>query len=272
MKYFGRAPVSAILAWVIAAGAFMAIRGDAAELVNTIKAGKPSLVTWAGLEGTGVGVDIPTGMLLTQEDSAHGTELWFTDGTPAGTHLVRDINPGSESGGPAWYHRVGNVAVFLASDGIHGLEVWRSDGTEAGTYMLADIGPGKQWYGGSAVFSGVVLDGVLYFAADDTVSGKELWRTDGTREGTFLAVDIVPGYAGSDPDGLVVAGNRLYFSRERWIVDLRRNGSGTQKIADLNISQCCVAAGNAVFFSANDGVHGIELWRAVARQPRWCKT
>jgi len=265
MKYFGRAPVSAILAWVIAAGAFMAIRGDAAELVNTIKAGKPSLVTWAGLEGTGVGVDIPTGMLLTQENSAHGTELWFTDGTPAGTHLMRDINPGSESGEPAWYHRVGNVAVFLASDGVHGLEVWRSDGTEAGTYLLSDIGPGKQWYGGSPVFSGVVLDGVLYFAADDTVSGKELWRTDGTREGTFLAADIVPGYAGSDPDGLVVAGNRLYFRANGglWISD--GTDPGTQKIADLNISLCCVAAGNAVFFSANDGVHGIELWRAVGQ-------
>ena len=129
---------------MIAAGFFMAIRGDAAELVNTIKAGKPGLVTWAGNEGMGVGVEIPRGMLLTQKDSAHGAELWITNGTPAGTHLVRDINPGAESGGPSWFWRVGDVAVFRASDGIHGTELWRSDGTELGTYMLADIGPGKQ--------------------------------------------------------------------------------------------------------------------------------
>ena len=264
MKHIGRASVSAILVWVITAGFFLAIRGYAAELVTTIKAGKPSLVTWHGLEGTGVGVDIPTGMLLTQEDSAHGIELWFTDGTPAGTHLVRDINPGSESGGPAWYHRVGNVAVFRASDGIHGSEVWRSDGTDAGTYMLADIGPGKQGFGGDAVFSGVVLDGVLYFAADDTVSGRELWRTDGTREGTFLVADIVPGYAGSDPADLTVAAGRLYFSLYTdglWVSD--GTSSGTRKIADVIVARCCTVAGNAVFFSANDEVHGIELWRAV---------
>ena len=248
MKHIGRASVSAILVWVITAGFFLAIRGYAAELVTTIKAGKPSLVTWHGLEGTGVGVDIPTGMLLTQEDSAHGIELWFTDGTPAGTHLVRDINPGSESGGPAWYHRVGNVAVFRASDGIHGSEVWRSDGTDAGTYMLADIGPGKQGFGGDAVFSGVVLDGVLYFAADDTVSGRELWRTDGTREGTFLVADIVPGYAGSDPADLTVAAGRLYFSLYTdglWVSDGTSSGTRLRVISRPTTNQHSTPSRNA---------------------------
>jgi ELWxxDGT repeat protein len=33
----------------------------------------------------------------------------------------------------------------------------------------------------------------------------------------------------------------------------------------VSISLCCVVAGNAVFFSASDGVHGIELWRAVGQ-------
>ena len=262
MKYFGRAPVSAILAWVIAAGFFMAIRGDAAELVNTIKAGKPGLVTWAGNEGMGVGVEIPRGMLLTQKDSAHGAELWITNGTPAGTHLVRDINPGAEGDRQSWFWRVGDVAVFRASDGIHGTELWRSDGTELGTYMLADIGPGKQGYG-SSVLQGAVLNGVFYFVGDDGVSGSELWRTDGTREGTFLAVDIVPGYVGSEPGGLTVAGNRLYFRSDAglWISD--GTSPGTRRITNVHVSECCVAAGNAVFFTANDEVHDIELWRAV---------
>jgi ELWxxDGT repeat protein len=262
MKQFGRATASAILTTAIAAAFFVAIRGDAAELVKTIKAGKPSLVTWAGNEGMGAGLEIPGGMLLTQKDSAHGTELWITNGTPAGTHLLRDINPGTESGGPSWFWRVGDVAVFRASDGIHGTELWRSDGTELGTYMLADIGPGKQGYGGS-VLQGAVLDGVFYFVGDDGVSGSELWRTDGTREGTFLAVDIVPGHAGSEPGGLTVAGNRLYFRTDAglWISD--GTSPGTRRITNVHVSECCVAAGNAVFFSANDEVHDIELWRAV---------
>ena len=263
MKHFGRASVSAILASVITTAFFMAIRGDAAELVKTIKAMKPNLVTWAGFEGMAVGVELPAGMLLTQQDSAHGAELWLTDGTPTGTRLVRDINPGTQSSAPFVFHRVGDVAAFLADDGIHGAELWRSDGTELGTYMLADIGPGKQGWGGTYGLGAVVLDGVLYFAADDGVSGNELWRTDGTREGTYLAVDIAPGYDGSVPGGLTVAGNRLYFvaTGGLWVSD--GTTAGTRSIANVNISNCCVAAGNAVFFSASDGVHGIELWRAV---------
>jgi ELWxxDGT repeat protein len=265
MKHFGRASASAMLASVIAAASFMAIRGDAAELVNTIKAGTPSRVTWAGNVGAAVGVELPAGMLLAQTDSAHGSELWFTNGTLAGTRLVRDINPGSVGSGPSQFRLLGDAAVFLADDGIHSLELWRSDGTEFGTYMLADIGPGTQGWGGSPGLQGVLLDGVLYFAANDSVSGNELWRTDGTREGTFLAVDIVPGYNGSDPGGLTIAGNRLYFraSGGLWVSD--GTPAGTQIVANLNISTCCVAAGNAVFFSANDGVHGIELWRAVGQ-------
>jgi ELWxxDGT repeat protein len=243
----------------------MALPGDAAELIKTIKAGKPSLVTWSGYEGMGAGAEIPAGMVLSQQDSAHGAELWFTDGTPSGTRLVRDIFPGTAGSMPTWFRRVGDVAVFLANDGIHGLELWRSDGTDAGTYLLADIGPGKQAYGGSNVLEGAVLEGVLYFTADDAVSGSELWRTDGTREGTFLAADIMPGYEGSSPADLTIAGNRLYFrlSDGLWSSDGTR--IGTLRIAELNVVRCCVAAGNAVFFSANNGVNGVELWRAVGQ-------
>ncbi|HEV7609200.1 MAG TPA: ELWxxDGT repeat protein [Steroidobacteraceae bacterium] len=265
MKHFGRASATALFASMIAMVFLTSIRGDAAELVKTIKSGAPGLVTWSGYEDMIAGVELPAGLLVSQKDPAHGTELWFTDGTPSGTRLIRDINPGTESSGPISFRRIGDVAVFQANDGIHGPELWRSDGTEAGTYLLADIGPGKQGFGSAPVFPGVVLNGILYFEADDGVSGSELWRTDGTREGTFLAADIVPGYAGSGPADLTVAGNRLYFreSDGLWVSD--GTGAGTQKIADVVVLQCCVAAGDAVFFSANDGVHGGELWRAVGQ-------
>jgi ELWxxDGT repeat protein len=166
------------LSVALAALVFFSLRATAFELVADLNDGAPARVLYSSyMRG-----DIPGGTLLAMEDETHGSELWFTDNTPQGTRLVKDIFPGRHASGPGSYTRLGNVSVFLASDGVHGVELWRSDGTSAGTYMLADIGPGAQNYGGG--YPSAVLNGVLYFSADDGVVGNELWRTDGTTSGT----------------------------------------------------------------------------------------
>jgi ELWxxDGT repeat protein len=57
----------------------------------------------------------------------------------------------------------------------------------------------------------VTLNGVSYFAANDGVHGMELWKSDGTQEGTQLVRDLVPGTAGSEPGTLSVVNNRIVF-------------------------------------------------------------
>ena len=106
--------------------------------------------------------------------------------------------------------------MFLASDGIHGLESCGDlDGTELGTYMLADIGPGKQWYGGSNVLEGVVLNGVFYFAAitrsPEVNCGAPMARAKGLSSLSTSCLDTTD----PSPEGLTVAGNRLYFRTSR---------------------------------------------------------
>jgi ELWxxDGT repeat protein len=78
-------------------------------------------------------------------DLTHGDELWKSNGTEAGTVLVRDIHPGGPDGDPASLRGVGGRLFFSAGDGTHGRELWKSDGTRAGTVLVKDINAGG-WF------------------------------------------------------------------------------------------------------------------------------
>ena len=69
--------------------------------------------------------------------------MWKTEGTAAGTVMVKDINSGSGKSNPSELTAIGNTLYFRANDGNNGRELWKSDGTAAGTVMVKDI------YGGN---------------------------------------------------------------------------------------------------------------------------
>jgi ELWxxDGT repeat protein len=120
---------------------------------------------------------------------AAGVELWKSDGTAAGTVMVKDIRPGVTGSRPTEFTELAGKLVFVANDGVHGSEIWISDGTEAGTVMVKDIHPS-----GSADPSQLTRSGnAVFFVANDGVHAYELWKTDGTAAGTVLVKDITPG-------------------------------------------------------------------------------
>jgi ELWxxDGT repeat protein len=91
--------------------------------------------------------------LFSGTDPLRGTELWITDGTPAGTRLVEDINSNAQgfaSSVPSHFAALddGRV-VFAADDGANGVEPWITDGTAEGTRLLHDINPGAAGSGAS---------------------------------------------------------------------------------------------------------------------------
>jgi ELWxxDGT repeat protein len=154
--------------------------------------------------------------------------LWRTDGTAAGTFAV--------ASNPEQMHAAGNHLFFIASTAAHGRELWVTDGTVGGTHIVRDIRRGEE--GAFPVqypFSDppVVMESagnVLFFAADDGVHGVEPWRSDGTEAGTYLLGDIAPGEASS--------------------------------MLPMFEDEVTAYADGSVFFGADDGVHGYELWRS----------
>src|SRR5262245_4467811 len=63
------------------------------------------------------------------QDSVHGEELWKSDGTTAGTVLVKELVAGPSGSFPSNLTAVGGILFFSANDGPGGTELWKSDGT-----------------------------------------------------------------------------------------------------------------------------------------------
>ncbi|WP_342374950.1 hypothetical protein NVS55_26980 [Myxococcus stipitatus] len=208
-------------------------------------------------------------------------ELWVTSDRPGSAEKVRDFTGEI----PSYLTSMNNMLFFVAgSDGYfgeqgdtrHGGELWRSDGSSSGTRLVRDIWPGPK---GSLPTSLVVMDGVLYFAAEDGWRGRELWRSDGSALGTWMVWDIEWGSRGSDPEQLTAENGWLFFSatttrhgREAWTSDgwLWR----TRRLTDIapgtssSDPRSFVRAGNEVFFLAGDMPMNEALW-AVPFRPAW---
>lgn len=170
-------------------------------------------------------------VLFTANDGLHGRELWRSDGTNAGTQLVKDINPENDNyEGPWGLKAIGGLLYFSATDGVHGLELWASDGTSGNTRMVKDILPGIH---GSEPHGFTEYNGRTYFSATTLETGTELWVSDGTAAGTHIVQDIAPGTARTNPVELTVANGKLYFLRVTYVsgwdhaVLYRTNGSST---------------------------------------------
>src|SRR5262245_59392970 len=185
-----------------------------------------------------------------------GRELWKSDGTEAGTVLVKDIGPGSQGSEPNGLVEVNGTLFFRASDGVTGFELWKSDGTQAGTLRVKDILPGS----GSSLPSSLPLlnvNGTLFFAADDGVRGIELWRSDGTEAGTLPVKDIRPGSSGSFPCLRFHEDNTFFTACDNLHADDEDSQSqSTEPFSFL------LGVNGTLFFAADDGVTGVELWKS----------
>jgi len=197
-------------------------------------------------------------LFFSADDGVHGPELFRFVGDDArgrGTAtLVSDARAGPLGSAPMFLTSCGGALWFAADDGINGAELWVSDGSlgffgrahgdkargassfpaagVAGTALARDVYAGpKSGAPDHLHCMDRFGEEVLVFAARDEAFGNELWRaTPSSRKGPIQADvlrvrDVHRGRADSDP---------------RYMVSHQGD----------------------VYFSADDGEHGAELWRS----------
>ncbi len=222
---------------------------------------------------------ISRGLVFSASSPTYGNEYWITDGTNAGTFMLKDIRPGFASSVIFQSSVVTNDMLYMvvADTVILSYSLWRTDGTTDGTIQLMkfssslpvpDIAKNE--------ISGV--NGKCIFSYGSSSNNKEIWVSDGTPAGTHQLKDIKSGASlGSNPYNLVATKHHVYFfaddgehGYELWRTD--GTDTGTMLVKDVfpgiigslqNIAQKTnmVASDNKVWFSAiSDVVVGFELF------------
>lgn len=205
------------------------------------------------------------------DDPTNGRELWVSDGSPGGTNELKDIFTDLDDSDPGEWAEFDGDLYFAAKDPVNGRELWRSDGTGPGTELVRDIRSSDFLNAGFAIEFG----GKFYFSAYEPNTGYELWVSDGTLAGTEIVKDIEPDELSSFPYGFVEAGGKLFFiadtlahGAELWTTDgtemgtqlVKEIGSGGSDGISTYYATPMAEIGGLLFFAANDGSSGLELW------------
>lgn len=136
---------------------------------------------------------------------------------------VKDINPNAASSSPSTFFDYNGTLFFRASNGTDGVELWKSDGTSNGTVMVKNINPVVSTTSNSNPSNFTTFNNQIYFTATTgtTLTGSELWKTDGTEIGTTQVQDLRTGTGSSNPQNFTVLdATTMFFSAH--------NGEGTK--------------------------------------------
>ncbi|RFS14159.1 ELWxxDGT repeat protein [Emticicia sp. C21] len=191
-------------------------------------------------------------------DGVYGEELWKTDGTSAGTVMIKDIYPSSNGSRLNYFANIGNTVYFAASDPVNGNELWKTSGTTASTVLVKNIVPNSD---GSFPRELKNFNSTLYFSAN---SG-ELWKSDGTEAGTVL-IKVFP--VNNTIQSIIPGINTLFFTvdtpsgaQQLW----KTNGTegGTIILREfVSSTYAHITFNNELYFAADDGISGSELWKS----------
>lgn len=183
---------------------------------------------WYGLTDFGL-IDSRALFALQTQDPDTGSyvsELWETDGTVTGTRLLGLLQRDGQAAYVDHFLTSGAGLFFETRDEDSAATLWWTSGTLDGTRVLW-TNPARPDGNTPPPLQSVAFGGGIVFTRATAEHGLELAVSDGTADGTRLLVDLRPGPDSSWPLDLIPAAGRLYFT-------------------------------------ADDGLHGRELWVLLA--------
>ena len=222
--------------------------------------------------------------------TANGAFLWKSDGTPAGTQVVTELNRFDDASN--FFEHNGTVYFAQSPDtGSGAVELWKTDGTRAGTVPvrqdltnpLGGILPDMNLtaVGGTLYFTlgglwktdgttnGTVRlttnnayspfnsNGTLYF-----LTSTGLWKSNGTSAGTVQVKALPQTFY--TPSDIVLSGGVMYFVRDGDLYRSDGTADGTVRhfdsIASLRDSAAVVTASGRVLFTGYAAGDGEELF------------
>lgn len=206
-----------------------------------------------------------------------GFELWRTDGTPVGTQLVADIEPGSTGSAPILLASTGSQVVFSAKREAEGRELWATDGTAAGTRLVLDLVPGPANGLATNTVEAAALGDQVVFRAPDGQGGSEPWVTDGTAAGTLPLASLPGGVQVENVTEIRAVGGRVAFDGRDPFLGVEAfatDGQSMERLADANPGPASGDAGEfaefagRIYFGAVTAGLGRELWNSGVTGPQ----
>jgi LPXTG-site transpeptidase (sortase) family protein len=212
---------------------------------------------------------VGTTLFFSAVDGPHGRELWKLPSPYTKAEMVIDIQPGSASSGIDNIKGLGN-AVFFSAEDAAGIELWVSEPPYdcTSTHRVADLNEN----GDSTPTDLVPIGNAMFFAADDGIHGKEIFKTSPPYNSIDLVADIWHGANGSNPRELTRLGWMLFYIAndstgvEVWRSDPQYTPDTAIKTTNIAMNGDAeiydlVLVDNNFLFSANDGESGKELYK-----------
>ncbi|HWB06552.1 MAG TPA: ELWxxDGT repeat protein [Verrucomicrobiales bacterium] len=198
-------------------------------------------------------------------DASGNTELWKSNGTAAGTTMVKNLSGGPGSGAQILPVSANNRLFLIKHPTQQTSELWSSDGFPDGTIKLSNLVHENF----VSVHNVTALGNVLYYTTGPQTS-TELWRSDGTPAGTYVLRKFTENLY-SPVTVLSTLGSRILLAvttkaqgTELWVTD--GTAAGTKLLSDImpgagsSDPVFLGKSGTLGYFAATDPTHGREIW------------